>query len=168
MYNFIHNFLYKLKRLILFLSLLTYFTSYSQNSFTLSGYVTEEETGESLIGVSVFDEKSLKGTTTKVPTGLAVSIPPGYEGQIRARSSLGAKGIILPNGIGTIDADYRGQIHVLMTWIGEGDSTIIDAGERIAQMVISEVPKVSFLEVKSDELGSTERGDGGFGSTGRH
>ena len=109
-----------------------------------------------------------KGTTTKVPTGLAVSIPPGYEGQIRARSSLGAKGIILPNGIGTIDADYRGQIHVLMTWIGEGDSTIIDAGERIAQMVISEVPKVSFLEVESDELGSTERGDGGFGSTGRH
>ena len=64
LYNFIHNFLYKLKRLILFLSLLTYFTSYSQNSFTLSGYVTEEETGESLIGVSVFDEKSLKGTTT--------------------------------------------------------------------------------------------------------
>ena len=55
-----------------------------------------------------------------------------------------------------------------MTWIGEGDSTIIEAGERIAQMVISEVPNVSFLEVKSDELGSTERGDGGFGSTGRH
>ena len=64
LYNFIHNFLYKLKRLILFLSLLTYFTSYTQNSFTLSGYVTEEETGESLIGVSVFDEKSLIGTTT--------------------------------------------------------------------------------------------------------
>ena len=63
LYNFISNFLYKLKRL-LFLSLLTYFTSYSQNSFTLSGYVTEEESGESLIGVSVFDEKSLKGTTT--------------------------------------------------------------------------------------------------------
>ena len=69
-----------------------------------------------------------KGISTKVPTGLAVSIPQGYEGQIRARSSLGAKGIILPNGIGTIDADYRGQIHVLMTWIGEGDSTIIEAG----------------------------------------
>ena len=64
LYNFIYNFLYKLKRLILFLSLLTYYTSYSQNSFTLSGYVTEEESGESLIGVSVFDEKSLKGTTT--------------------------------------------------------------------------------------------------------
>jgi len=109
-----------------------------------------------------------KGITTKVPTGLAVSIPQGYEGQIRARSSLGAKGIILPNGIGTIDADYRGQIHVLMTWIGEGDSTIIEAGERIAQMVISEVPRVNFLEVDPDELGNTERGDGGFGSTGRY
>ena len=109
-----------------------------------------------------------KGISTKVPTGLAVSIPQGYEGQIRARSSLGAKGIILPNGIGTIDADYRGQIHVLMTWIGEGDSTIIEAGERIAQMVISEVPRVNFLEVDPDELGNTERGDGGFGSTGRY
>ena len=109
-----------------------------------------------------------KGISTKVPNGLAVSIPQGYEGQIRARSSLGAKGIILPNGIGTIDADYRGQIHVLMTWIGEGDSTIIEAGERIAQMVISEVPRVNFLEVEPDELGNTERGDGGFGSTGRY
>jgi len=109
-----------------------------------------------------------KGFSTKVPTGLAVSIPAGYEGQIRARSSLGAKGIILPNGIGTIDADYRGQIHVLMTWIGEGDSTIIEAGERIAQMVISPVPNVSFLEVDSEQLGETERGGGGFGSTGRY
>jgi dUTP pyrophosphatase len=109
-----------------------------------------------------------KGISTKVPTGLAVSIPQGYEGQIRARSSLGAMGIILPNGIGTIDADYRGQIHVLMTWIGEGDSTIIEAGERIAQMVISEVPKVNFIEVEPNELGNTERGDGGFGSTGRY
>ncbi|MEE3029581.1 MAG: deoxyuridine 5'-triphosphate nucleotidohydrolase, partial [Candidatus Thermoplasmatota archaeon] len=54
------------------------------------------------------------------------------------------------------------------TWIGEGDSTIIKAGERIAQMVISEVPRVNFLEVEPDELGNTERGDGGFGSTGRY
>lgn len=109
-----------------------------------------------------------KGISTKVPTGLAVAIPAGYEGQIRARSSLGARGIILPNGIGTIDADYRGQIHVLMTWIGEGESTIIDAGERIAQMVISPIPKVKFEEVTEEQLGETERGDGGFGSTGRY
>ncbi|MBI31636.1 MAG: dUTP diphosphatase [Euryarchaeota archaeon] len=109
-----------------------------------------------------------KGKSTKVPTGLAVAIPAGYEGQIRARSSLGARGIILPNGIGTIDADYRGQIHVLMTWIGEGDSTIIEAGERIAQMVISPIPKVKFEEVSEEQLGETERGDGGFGSTGRY
>tara|TARA_B100000287_G_scaffold123443_1_gene115393 strand:- start:742 stop:1191 length:450 start_codon:yes stop_codon:yes gene_type:complete len=109
-----------------------------------------------------------KGISTKVPTGLAVAIPAGYEGQIRARSSLGARGIILPNGIGTIDADYRGQIHVLMTWIGEGESTIIEAGERIAQMVISPIPKVKFEEVTEEQLGETERGDGGFGSTGRY
>ena len=109
-----------------------------------------------------------KEKSTKVPTGLAVAIPAGYEGQIRARSSLGARGIILPNGIGTIDADYRGQIHVLMTWIGEGESTIIEAGERIAQMVISPIPKVKFEEVSKEQLGETERGDGGFGSTGRY
>ena len=109
-----------------------------------------------------------KGESTKVPTGLAVAIPIGYEGQVRARSSLGAKGIILPNGIGTIDADYRGQIHVLMTWIGEGDSTIIEAGERVAQMVISPIPVVNFVEVDENQLGETERGAGGFGSTGRY
>ena len=63
-----------------------------------------------------------KGKTTRIPTGLAVAIPPGYEGQIRARSSLGAKGMILPNGVGTIDADYRGEIQILATWIGENDS----------------------------------------------
>jgi dUTP pyrophosphatase len=109
-----------------------------------------------------------KGEATKVPTGLAVAIPAGYEGQIRARSSLGAKGIILPNGVGTIDADYRGQIHVLMTWIGKGDSTVIEAGERIAQMVISPIPIVHFVEVEENQLGETERGAGGFGSTGRY
>ena len=106
-------------------------------------------------------------STTMVPTGLKVAIPEGYEGQIRARSSLGKRGLILPHSIGTIDADYRGELFVLMTWIGEGSSYIIQKGERIAQIVIAPIPNVEFTEVSTDGLGDTTRGSGGFGSTGR-
>ena len=103
----------------------------------------------------------------KLRTGLHVAIPVGYEGQVRARSSLGSKGLILPHSIGTIDADYRGELFVLMTWIGEGDSYTVKAGERIAQLLISPIPEVAFTEVTFEQLGETERGEGGFGSTGR-
>lgn len=106
-------------------------------------------------------------SSTMVPTGLKVAIPVGYEGQIRARSSLGRKGLILPHSIGTIDADYRGELFVLMTWIGEGSSYTIEKGERIAQMVIAPIPPSEFTEVDLESLGDTERGEGGFGSTGR-
>ena len=61
-----------------------------------------------------------KGASVMIPTGLACAIPEGWEGQIRCRSSLGKKGMILPNGVGTIDSDYRGELKVLATWIGEG------------------------------------------------
>ena len=105
--------------------------------------------------------------SVKLRTGLKVAIPVGYEGQVRARSSLGSKGLILPHSIGTIDADYRGELFVLMTWIGEGESYRVNAGERIAQLLISPIPEVSFKEVSIEELGDTKRGDGGFGSTGR-
>lgn len=105
--------------------------------------------------------------SVKLRTGLRVAIPVGYEGQVRARSSLGSKGLILPHSIGTIDADYRGELFVLMTWIGEGDSYRVKAGERIAQLLISPIPEVSFKEVSIEQLGDTKRGDGGFGSTGR-
>ncbi len=106
-------------------------------------------------------------SSVKVRTGLRVAIPEGYEGQVRARSSLGSKGLILPHSIGTIDADYRGELFVLMTWIGDGDSYKVKSGERIAQLVISPIPNVQFSEVEIDKLGDTERGEGGFGSTGR-
>jgi dUTP pyrophosphatase len=109
----------------------------------------------------------VRGHSSKVRTGLIVAIPAGYEGQVRARSSLASKGLILPNAPGTIDADYRGELMVLLTWIGEGDSFVIPAGERIAQLIIAPVPEVTFTEVGSDELGETERGEGGFGSTGK-
>jgi len=102
-----------------------------------------------------------------VPTGIRIAIPEGYEGQIRARSSLGKKGLILPHSIGTIDSDYRGDLYVLMTWIGEGDSYVIRKKERIAQLVIAPIPEATFREVGIEELGVTKRGEGGFGSTGR-
>jgi len=107
-----------------------------------------------------------KGKSTLIKTGWAVAIPEGWEGQIRCRSSLGKKGMILPNGVGTIDADYRGELMVLATWIGEGDSFSIKAGERIAQLLFAPVPRVTLLETTMEELTKTERGDGGFGSTG--
>ncbi|RAH14988.1 MAG: dUTP diphosphatase [Methanobacteriota archaeon] len=108
-----------------------------------------------------------KGNSTKIRTGLAVAIPDGWEGQIRSRSSLGAKGMIMPNGVGTIDSDYRGELMVLATWIGEGDSIVLEKGERIAQLLIAPVPVTSFTEVSFENLSKTERGEGGFGSSGR-
>ena len=116
---------------------------------------------------TIQETKVLKGKSCKVKTGLKIAIPEGYEGQVRARSSLGAKGLILPNAPGTIDADYRGELMVLMTWIGEGESYSIPKGERVAQLVISPVPSVSFIEIHEADLSDTKRGDGGFGSTGR-
>ena len=113
------------------------------------------------------DTEVMKGSSTKIRTGLAVAIPEGWEGQIRSRSSLGAKGMIMPNGVGTIDSDYRGELMVLATWIGEGDSIKLSKGERIAQMLIAPVPITTYKEVGFDELSTTDRGEGGFGSSGR-
>jgi dUTP pyrophosphatase len=109
----------------------------------------------------------VKEKSSMIKTGLAVAIPEGWEGQIRCRSSLGKKGMIMPNGIGTIDSDYRGELMVLATWIGEGDSFIVKAGERVAQLLFAPVPKVIIVETLYDELGKTERGKGGFGSSGQ-
>ena len=108
-----------------------------------------------------------KGTTEMLPTGLVLAIPAGWEGQVRCRSGLGKKGLILPNGVGTIDADYRGELMVLAHWIGQLDSFVVEKGERIGQLLIKRVPKVKFVEVEISELEGTERGTGGFGSTGR-
>ena len=109
-----------------------------------------------------------KGSSIMIPTGLACAIPEGWEGQIRCRSSLGKKGMILPNGVGTIDADYRGELKVLATWIGQGESFTVGKGERVAQMLFAPVPLVHIEEVEQHMLDSTERGDGGFGSSGQY
>lgn len=109
-----------------------------------------------------------KGASVMIPTGLACAIPEGWEGQIRCRSSLGKKGMILPNGVGTIDSDYRGELKVLATWIGEGDTFTVGKGERVAQMLFAPVPLVDIEEVDFSDLESTERGVGGFGSSGQY
>ena len=99
-----------------------------------------------------------------IGTGIALEIPRGYEGQIRSRSGLAAKhGITVLNAPGTVDADYRGEVGVLLVNNGPYDYVIHD-GDRIAQLVIAPI-QGSWLEVV-DELDTTERGDGGFGSTG--
>ena len=98
-----------------------------------------------------------------VPTGLAVELPKGYELQVRCRSGFGFKKITLGNGVGTVDMDYRGDVGVIV--FNQSDSPIhIKKGDRIAQAAIREVPEVVFIEV--NELSDTERGTGGFGSTG--
>ena len=99
-----------------------------------------------------------------IPTGLYISIPVGYEAQVRARSGLAIKhGITLANGIGTIDSDYRGEIGVILINLGQ-EAYTINRGDRIAQLVIVKYERVEF-ELVSD-LDSTERGEGGFGHTG--
>lgn len=104
------------------------------------------------------------GRIALIPTGLAVAIPPGFEGQIRPRSGLSTKhGVTLPNTPGTIDADYRGPLIVPLINLGRVDF-VIEPGVRIAQMVIAPVTRVRIEEVA--ELGDTPRGAGGFGSTG--
>ena len=108
-----------------------------------------------------------RNTSSMIKTGLAIAFPIGWEGQIRCRSSLGKKGMIMPNGIGTIDSDYRGEMMVLATWIGQGDEFVVQKGERVAQLLFSRVPSVKFVERDFDQLGSTDRGTGGFGSTGK-
>jgi dUTP pyrophosphatase len=100
-----------------------------------------------------------------VPTGLAMAIPLGFEGQVRPRSGLALKhGLTVANAPGTVDADYRGEVKVILINLGDADVTI-SRGERIAQLVIAPVIQVRLATVK--KLDETTRGSGGFGSTGK-
>lgn len=105
------------------------------------------------------------GQRALVPTGIAVEIPEGYEGQVRPRSGLALRhGLGVVNAPGTIDADYRGEIGVIL--VNHGQETVhLSRGERIAQLVIARYERVELVEV--DALSSTDRGAGGFGHTGR-
>ena len=100
-----------------------------------------------------------------IPTGLFIELPEGFEAQVRPRSGLAAKhGISVLNAPGTIDADYRGEVKVILVNISNEPFTI-NPGERIAQMVVARHEKVEWQE--TDQLGETARGEGGFGSTGK-
>jgi dUTP pyrophosphatase len=105
------------------------------------------------------------GARALVPTGFAVEIPEGFEGQVRARSGLAVKhGVALTNAPGTIDSDYRGELQVALINLGQVPVTL-HRGDRIAQLIIAPVSRAEFILV--DALGDTSRGGGGFGSTGR-
>ena len=100
-----------------------------------------------------------------VPTGIRLALPPGYEAQVRPRSGLAARhGVTLLNSPGTIDADYRGEVQVVIINLGN-DPFVIHRGDRIAQMVVAPVTRLSWEEVQ--DLPPTGRGAGGFGHTGR-
>ena len=105
------------------------------------------------------------GERTLIPTGLYMALPPGYEAQIRPRSGLAIKhGITLLNSPGTIDADYRGEIKIILANLSQEPFTVND-GDRIAQMVIARFEQADWQPV--DRLDETQRGEGGFGSTGK-
>ncbi|WP_291722883.1 dUTP diphosphatase [Bernardetia sp.] len=102
-----------------------------------------------------------------IPTGIHIELPLGYEAQIRPRSGLAFKqGISIVNSPGTVDADYRGEIKVLLVNLSK-EKVIIQAGERIAQMVVAKHERVEWMQVETlEELSQTQRGSGGYGSTG--
>jgi len=130
----------------------------------LPGYESEGSSGMDLRACVKNDTQLNPGEIMLVPTGLAVSIPEGYEAQIRPRSGLALRhGIGMVNSPGTIDSDYRGEIGVVMINWGK-EPYVIKRGDRIAQMILSRVYRAELIEV--DDLDVTARGDGGFGHTG--
>ena len=126
-----------------------------------------ETLGSSGMDIAAFIKNSITinpGEKALVPTGFSIAIPRGYEVQIRPRSGLAAKrNITVLNTPGTIDSDYRGEIKIILINLGR-EKFIIENGDRIAQMIICPVIQLDLEEVK--ELSDTERGSGGFGSTG--
>lgn len=127
-------------------------------------YMTELAAGMDLFACLEESQQLLPGQRCLVPTGIALAIPAGYEGQVRPRSGLAIKkGLSLVNAPGTIDADYRGEIKVVMINHGQ-EPVMIASGDRIAQLIITPVHQASLTLV--DELDTTAREAGGFGHTG--
>lgn len=128
----------------------------------LPTYATPEAAGMDVR--AVHNDCVLPGERTKVAIGLAVEIPPGWELQVRGRSGLAVKhGITVLNSPGTIDSDYRGEIGVVLVNTSDRIFTILP-GDRVAQLVLAQAPQAEIQEV--EELGTTDRGTAGFGSTG--
>lgn len=130
----------------------------------LPSYATDGAAGMDLLAAVAEPVVLAPGERAVIPTGLAMAIAPGFEGQVRARSGRARReGLALVNAPGTIDEDYRGEVQVLVINLGQQPITIA-RGERFAQLVICPVFRAEVREV--DSLDSTERGGGGFGSTG--
>lgn len=129
----------------------------------LPSYMTEHATGMDIFAAVEKEETIYPGERKLIPTGLIVAIPAGYEAQIRPRSGLALKnGITLVNSPGTIDADYRGEIGIIV--INHGDTPfVVKRGDRIAQMIVNRFCKVKWT--LCDQLEPTSRGSGGFGHT---
>ena len=136
----------------------------NRSPFALPAYATLSSAGMDL-RANLSEPLLLKSLQrAMVPTGLFIELPQGYEAQIRPRSGLAAKhGITLLNTPGTIDADYRGEIKIIVVNLSEQDF-LVNSGERIAQMIISQYEKIEWRPVET--LAESERGAGGFGSTG--
>lgn len=132
--------------------------------FDLPAYKTDGAAGMDLLAAIETPLSLAPGERRLCPTGIEIALPDGFEGQIRPRSGLALKhGISVLNAPGTIDADYRGEVGVLLVNLGN-DAVVIEPGTRVAQLVIAPVARASWDEVRL--LDATERGDGGFGSTG--
>lgn len=136
----------------------------NKSGLPLPAYQTEHSAAMDLLA-AIDEPVTLQPMQRQIiPTGICIALPEGYEAQVRARSGLAIKhGIALANGVGTIDADYRGEIGVILINLGQEDVTI-NSGDRIAQLVVAKYERVQWQLV--DELDETARGSGGFGSTG--
>ncbi len=131
---------------------------------SLPAYATEQSAGMDLLAAVETDTILAPMQRTLVPTGIAIALPAGYEAQVRARSGLTIKnGLCVLNGPGTVDADYRGEIKVILANLGS-EPFVITRGMRIAQLVIATYTRINWQEVP--ELTASSRGAGGFGSTG--
>ncbi|SHM88048.1 dUTP diphosphatase [Roseibium suaedae] len=130
----------------------------------LPAYQSELAAGLDLLAAVETPQVLDPGKRAIIPTGLAMALPAGFEGQVRPRSGLAAKnGVTVLNTPGTVDADYRGEVKVILINLGEEPFTI-ERGSRIAQLVIAPVLQAELVEVET--LSETQRGAGGFGSTG--
>jgi dUTP pyrophosphatase len=137
----------------------------SATDLPLPSYATEHAAGMDLCAAVSEPMTLAPGETGLVPTGIAIALPPGFEAQVRPRSGLAIKhGIGILNAPGTIDADYRGEVKVILTNFS-ATPFVIRRGERIAQMIVGRYARVAWEEVP--ELDETARGAGGFGHTGR-
>ena len=138
----------------------------NQSNNPLPTYTTQGSSGMDLRAFLVNSELLAPMQIKAIPTGLFVELPMGYEGQVRPRSGLALKqGLTVLNTPGTIDSDYRGEIKVILINLS-GEEQEIKPGERIAQLVVQKVDRVQLKLV--DKLQESERGEGGFGHTGKH